>query len=175
MGFIRRLLGRETVSDVAADFPDQLRLLKVIFYKWFAVEFSKLPDMDRQSSGVIAGQVVNYLTGEDLDAASDNLDEKVKTMIAALRPDVPEIADNLMSQNRELREIIVHTLRMRLVLNLHYQAGEAAASGLEKRITDLLMNYGPEFQEELTPRRYNQLVANVMNWAESSDFPGRRE
>lgn len=129
--------------------------------------------MEATDPVVIAAQVVNYLTGEDLNVLPEQTEEGARAIIAALRPEIPDIAGNLMRQDRGLREIIVQTLRMRLILSLHYRAQEAAASGLKKRVTDILLSHGHEFPEEPSPRRYHALVSNLITWAESSRFPGR--
>lgn len=162
------------MSDIAEEFPSQLVAIKRILYSWFKAEFEKVPE-ERDRAGLVAAQVVNYLTGEDLTSIPIEVeDDEVKAAILAVRPAIPKAADDIMRQDQGLREIIVETLRMRLILNAHYRFEEMVESGLEQRISDLLQVYGNEFTDhELTPRRYRALVANVMNWALSEQFPGR--
>ena len=64
-----------------------------------------------------------------------------------------------MQADRQTREIIVATLRMTTVLNLG-KYGRAWFQNPEKmRIERLLVEYGPEFPEEITPEAYAQLPA----------------
>ena len=173
--FVRRLLGRETMADVAALFPDQLNAVKLILYKWFVSEFRKGLGSADDSPPVLAGQVVNYLMGEALGASREVAEPTTRSMIAAIVADVPEIAANLMRQDRGLREIVVQTLRMRLILNLSYRRQAATDSGLEQRIKELLGIYGAEFADEPSPGAYHALVSNLTDWANSPQFPGINE
>ena len=64
-----------------------------------------------------------------------------------------------MQADRQTREIIVATLRMTTVLNFE-KYGRAWFQNPEKmRIERLLVEYGPEFSEEITPEAYAQLPA----------------
>lgn len=59
------------------------------------------------------------------------------------------------------------------MLNLHARPDEAKASGLEKRLMDLLQRYGAEFPEEPSPRRYAAHVRTLVDWSQSPEFPGK--
>ena len=173
--FIRRLLGRETMADVAGVWDDQLNVVKIILCRWFTAEFRKLPNMEQEVPPVLAVAVVNYLTGEDLRDVNDSCSETARAIINTIRDDVPEIAGNLMRQDRPLREVVVNTLRMRLVLNLHFKPDAARATGFKGRAEDLLLQYGAEFPEEPSPSRFNALVYKLASWAQGPDFPGLDE
>ncbi len=170
--FLRRLLGRETVTDVADEFPNELKCVSLILYRWFKVEFLKSP-IDPKVARVFAAQVVKYLIGEDLESASEAVTPETQALIDVIKDDIPETAANLMRQDVGLREIIVYTLRMRLVLSGYFnQAEMPTESERGKRFGALLQTYGGEFQQELTVGSYHALVNNLITWAESPQFPG---
>ena len=64
-----------------------------------------------------------------------------------------------MQVDRQTREIIVATLRMTSVL-MFWKYGKVWLQSPEQmRIRQLLVEYGPEFPEEITPAAYEQLTA----------------
>jgi hypothetical protein len=64
-----------------------------------------------------------------------------------------------MRADRQTREIIVATLRMTTVLNFGKYGRAWFQNPAKMRIERLLVEYGPEFPEEITPEAYVQLTA----------------
>ncbi len=64
-----------------------------------------------------------------------------------------------MQADRQTREIIVATLRMTSVLMFGKYERAWLQSPAKMRIEQLLVEYGPEFPEEITPVAYEQLSA----------------
>ena len=64
-----------------------------------------------------------------------------------------------MQADRQTREIIVATLRMTNVLNFWRYGTAWLQDPAKMRIERLLVEYGPEFPEEITPEAYAQLTA----------------
>jgi hypothetical protein len=64
-----------------------------------------------------------------------------------------------MQADRQTREIIVATLRMTSVLMFGKYEKAWLQSPAKMRIERLLVEYGPEFPEEITPAAYEQLSA----------------
>jgi hypothetical protein len=115
--------------------------------------------MDGEVARTLAAQVVNFLKGEDIDEIARVSDEPLHSRIMAILPQVRQRAAEYMQADRQTREIIVATLRMTTFLNFG-KYGEAWFQNPAKmRIERLLVEYGPEFPEEITPAAYEQLSA----------------
>lgn len=104
-----------------------------------------------------AAQIANYLGGEAVDPFNEHVSGSVRALILQISKDLPEIADNLMKQDTNLREIVVHTLRMRFALG-SLKDEECHKSTQGRHIGLLLQLYGPEFPEEVDgPSRATRL------------------
>jgi len=115
--------------------------------------------MDDNAARALAAQVVNFLKGEDIDEIARVSEEPLRSRIMAILPKVRQSAAEYMQADRKTREIIVATLRMTSVLNF-WKYETAWLESLEKmRIERLLVEYGPEFPQEITPAAYMQLFA----------------
>jgi hypothetical protein len=121
---------------------------------------------------VFATQVVNFLMGHVFDPFDTHVPEGVRSFALEISGEIPEVAFNLMRQDKNLRELVVYTLRMRLVLG-SVQDGKFRETQEGERIGQLLQLYGGEFQEEVDEQRYTALVNNWIAWAESPGFPVR--
>jgi len=159
MGLLSRLfLKRAEWSFAQAEeaFTVSLRAIQVDLYADLKNIYSS--QMDSDAAGTLAAQVVNFLKGEDIDEIAHVSDEPLRSRIMAILPQVRQRAGEYMQADRQTREIIVATLRMKSVLNFG-KYGEAWFENPEKmRIERLLVEYGPEFPEEITPAAYIQLV-----------------
>jgi hypothetical protein len=115
--------------------------------------------MDGNAAKALAAQVANFLKGADIDEIARVSDEPLRSRIMAILPQVRQRAAEYMQADRQTREIIVATLRMTTFLNL-WKYGEAWFQNPEKmRIERLLVEYGPEFPEEITPVAYAQMFS----------------
>jgi hypothetical protein len=115
--------------------------------------------MDRKAARTLAAQVVNFLTGEDIDEIARVSDEPLRSRIMAILPQVRQRAAECMQADRQTREIIVATLRMTTVLNFGKYGRGWFENPAKMRIERLLVEYGPEFPEEVNPEAYEQLAA----------------
>ena len=115
--------------------------------------------MDREAAGTLAAQVVNFLMGKDIDEIARVSDEPLRSRIMAILPQVRQRAAECMQADRQTREIIVATLRMTSVLNFGKYGRAWFQSPAKMRIEHLLVEYGPEFPEEIAPEAYEQLAA----------------
>jgi hypothetical protein len=126
------------------------------------------------SRGTCSGQVVNFLTGELFEFFPEGVPEAVSAAALRIADDVPTVAANLMPQDRNLREVVVYTLRMRVILGCSHDPGFLSTPHGE-RINLLLQTYGGEFKHEVVDeRRYAAIVKNLINWSRSAAFPGKR-
>lgn len=171
----RWILGKRTFGEVSREFPTQLNCIKLILWKWFSAELARTfaagGMSDEDTAKKVSAQVVNYLCGEPLEPSDLNRSADVRLFALEIQSDLPEIADNLMRQDRNLREVIVYTLRMRLILNTATNSDFGATpQGL--LVEELLRQYGPEFDTAVDERRFAALVRNLNRWAISPQFPG---
>lgn len=115
--------------------------------------------MDHNVARALAAQVVNFLKGEDIDEIARVSPEPLRSRIMAVLPQVRQRAAEYMQSDRQTREIIVATLRMTSVLNFGMYGKAWHRSPAKMRIEHLLVEYGPEFPEAITPAAYEQLSA----------------
>jgi hypothetical protein len=162
MGLLSRLfLKREEPSFAQAEesFAKCLRALQVDLFVDLSNIYSS--QMDGDAAKTLAAQVANFLKGEGIEEHHiiARFDEPLRSRIMAILPHVRQRAAEYMQADRQTREIIVATLRMTSVLNFG-EYGEAWLQDPAKiRIERLLVEYGPEFPEEITPAAYAQLFA----------------
>ncbi len=115
--------------------------------------------MDHNVARTLAAQVVNFLKGEDIDEIAHVSDEPLRSRILAILPQVRQRAAECMQADRQTREIIVATLRTTSVLNSGKYGIAWFQNPAKMRIEHLLVEYGPEFPEEITLAAYEQLSA----------------
>lgn len=175
----RLVLGQRTVGEVAADFGRQLPAVRIVLFKWFTAELAKsgvrgaLPGAsDSDLSRVYAAQIVNYLAGDLIDPSDEQIPEPVRRFALQINEEIPEIADNLMKQDKQLREIVVQTLRMRFSIGSAQDADFPGSKG-GKRVALLLQLYGSEFPDPANEHRYMSAVDNLVAWSKSDEFIGR--
>lgn len=161
---------KRTIADDAKDFETQLAEIKIVLYKHFTREFKanileqgkQYGDYEEKLFGAYSGQLINYLLGEDGKEMNKEVDDETKDIINEIKPLISERATAIMEADKSLREAIVYTLRMKLVLN-QYSKGADFIQTMEGRIiTDLLNKYGGEFQEEITPKKYREIINQLI-------------
>ena len=110
--------------------------------------------MEKDTTAVLAAQVVNFLKGNDVAAVMRSSPEPLQTQIARIKDRVPESGANAMAESVSTREVIVATLRMRAVLEFMLRGESYFHGDQHKRIEGLLAIYGPEFPDEIKPEKY---------------------
>jgi hypothetical protein len=160
MGFLSRFFPKRaepSLDDLDKAVSMSLRALKVDLFADLSNIYSS--QMDHEVAKTLAAQVVNFLMGGDINEIARVSDEPLRSRIMAILPQVRQRAAEYMQADRQIREIIVATHRMTSVLNFA-KYGTAWLQNPEKmRIEQLLVEYGPEFPEEITPAAYMQLFA----------------
>ena len=157
MGFLSRFFHKSCDMETAQQlFATCLRAIQVDLFSDLRNIYSS--QMDGEAASALASQVVNFLKGEDIDEGIARVsDETRRSVIRSILPQVRQRAAEYMQADRQTREIIVATLRMITFLNF-WKYGETWFQNPEKmRIERLLVEYGPEFPEEITPAAYMQL------------------
>jgi hypothetical protein len=160
MGILSRLFGKRaepSLDEVDQVVSTSLRLLQVDLFSDLSKIYSS--QMEHEAADALAAGVVNFLKGEDIDEIARVSDSPMRSWILAALPHVRQRAAEYLRADWQTREIIVATLRMTTFLNF-WKYGEAWFQNPAKmRIERLLVEYGPEFPEEITPAAYAQLFS----------------
>lgn len=138
-------------------FETDCRLIQVSLFGRLKAEYSLTWD-DEGSAGLLAAQVGNYLKGDDIAAVIEGASEPNKSAIARIQEQLPARAAKVMAEDRCTREVIVATLRMIEALEFARLGENYLHSDHHRRIYELLSTFGPEFPEQINPKRYKQLA-----------------
>jgi len=152
------LLSRFFLKRAERSFATCLRVIQVDLLADLRNIYSS--QMDGEAASALAAQVVKFLKGEDIDEGIARVsDETRRSLIRSILPQVRQRAAECMRADRQTREIIVATLRMTTVLNFGKYGRAWFQSPTKMRIEQLLVEYGPEFPEEINLAAYEQLSA----------------
>jgi hypothetical protein len=144
---------KKTIQNrLVGSFLSALRIIQVSLCAEASSQHS--PTMTGDSARVLAAQVANDLTGEDVEAVARNAAEPLKSQIDGIKHQIPEGAARVMAHSGSTREVVVATLRMRAALEFMLQGESYFRSDLHRRIEGLLSTYGPEFPQEIKPDLY---------------------
>jgi hypothetical protein len=147
-----------SLDNLAKDFAECLRALQVDLFADLSYIYSS--QMDGDAAKTLAAQVANFLKGGDVEEIARVSDEPLRSRIMAMLPHVRQRAAEYMQSDRQTREIVVATLRMTTFLNFGEYGIAWLQSPAKMRIERLLVEYGPEFPEEITPAAYIRLFAS---------------
>jgi hypothetical protein len=156
-GLFRR---KWTVEETAKVFPLCERSIKVCLHAQLHAELIArgLPD---ETSGIIAAQGVNYITGEDWKAVVSNLSPEIKSVVESHKSEIEPAIRALLAKDKSYREIVVYFLRIKTVLlAAHYGFDVWAENPMKGRIDQILSIYGREFPKEADPRKFCVMVQN---------------
>lgn len=160
MGLLSRLFlkrAEPSLDELDKVVSMSLRLLKIDLCEDLSNIYSS--KMEYEAARTLAAQVVNFLMGEDIDEIARISDEPLRSQIMVILPQIRQRTVEYMEADRQTREVIVATHRMTAVLNF----GKYGTAWLEDpakiRIERLLVEFGPEFPEEITPAAYVQLFS----------------
>ncbi|MGA3035652.1 MAG: hypothetical protein ABSD70_20395 [Terracidiphilus sp.] len=153
-----REYNQRSLDDLNKDFAECLRALQVDLFADLSNIYSS--QMDGNAAKTLAAQVANFLKGADIDEIANTSDEPLRSRIVAILPQVRQRAAEYMQADRKTREVIVATLRMTTFLNFGEFGMAWLQSPAKMRIERLLVEYGPEFPEEITPAAYIKLIAS---------------
>jgi len=145
------------------EFPKKFNYIKVGLFSILS-SLNAPPGTSTEEHNVFCAQIVNYLLGDGLQKPETDLPIEAQELIIKVQPSIPKQAKDLMSSaNKEFRETIVYTLRMRLVVNQLLHGTEWLETYEGKNVWALLQDYGLEFPEEVSPKMFDTIVARVAN------------
>lgn len=153
----------DSMESLAKEFPNQIGTVKLAFYKHLERALpNDISKRDTEILEVANAQVINLLTGEEVwTIAPQSLRDTDIDYKREILPLINGRAELLMSSDRSLRELIVATLRMRLVLNQYSKGIDFIDTQEGKRITELLDRYGGEFAK-FEPKYYRKLIRRLI-------------
>ncbi len=121
-------------------------------------------EMNRDKAQVLSAQVINYLTGKDINRAIMVSEEPLKSKIIAIKHIVREMALIEMNNDRKLREMIVHYLRFKNELARAYKGySEVLTETEQKQVNDLLRRYEDSVHYIIGPDEYLALAQEFFN------------
>ena len=148
-------------NRVVVEFPKKLDYVMLGLYTKLS-SLNVPPGMSQKEYNVFCGQTVNYLLGEGLVEPRADLPLEDQQLIKSIQPVIPEQAKQMMlSVNKEFRQIIVYTLRMRLYVNQMLHGTDWLDTPVGKNVWALLQDYGSEFPEQVSAKMFDEVVARV--------------
>lgn len=138
-----------------AIYEQGLRLIQVTLFHALWKKYALT--LDSENAKILAAQVVNYLKGEDIEDVMHRSDEPLKSKMTRISNQVPDYAAMAL-EDKDTREVVVASLRMKKVINSWLTGTSYLASGDKARAEGLLRVYGPEFPNEIEPAAYLKLA-----------------
>ena len=155
-------------------FDAQIATVKVVLFRWLEWEYGRQAIPSPVAPSVVAGQVVNFLTGCDLDDIQPGTAREHLDQILAFKEYVPDLAYRTMDQDAGLREIVVNTAREYRLVGRE-TSFDFVHSATDTRLADIERRYGREFPRHISRSEYVYLVTNLMEWANGPEFPPTAE
>lgn len=155
-------LRNRAAGKLSEDFDRAARPAINMLFAELRAEYAK--EMDTNTADVLAAQVLDYLQGEDIEQIKERVPKdnrsSVMVIMNKIKNQVVKRADEKMKIDKETRELIVYTLRMKLVLKFGSK-GESYLNAAEKiRIDKILEKYGLEFPKEVNPDYYASIATH---------------
>ena len=155
-------------------FDAQIATVKVVLFRWLEWEYGRQAIPSPVPPSVVAGQVVNFLTGCDPDDIQPGTAVEHVDQILALKEYVPDLAYRTMDQDAGLREIVVNTAREYRLVGRE-TSSDFAQSATDTRLADFERRYGHEFPRHISRSEYVYLITNLLEWANGPEFPPTAE
>jgi hypothetical protein len=152
-----------TIDETAKAFPLWERGVTVCLCTKLEAELiaSGLP---YETSGKIAAQGVNYITGQDWEADVINASPEIKSVVEAHKSEIEPAIRALLAKDKSSREIVVYFLRIKTVfLATLYGFDVWMKNPMYGRIYQILSMYGQEFPEEADPGKFSVMVLNFQH------------
>ena len=159
----------KTLSNDIVKFQKQQRYMQVMLYKEISEKLLKELTFEPNVTQVLAGQIVNYYSGVDIDEHVKNMEEPNKSSVAKIRQWIIPKAEEILRNSYNLRRLIVYTLRMDIVYKFAMEGEKYLESDEKKRKESILIKFGPEFPEEAKPQLFDKIFSDYFK-ASSPSF-----
>jgi len=159
-GLFRR---KWTVEETAEAFPLWEGRVNVCLYTKLEAELIAR-GLPNETSGKIAAQGVNYVTGVDWEAVVSNAPPEIKSVVEAHKSEIEPAIGALLAKDKSCREIVVYFLRIKTVLFAALYGFEVwAKNPMQGRIHQILSVYGQEFPKEADPGKFSVMVLDFQH------------
>jgi hypothetical protein len=152
-----------TIGEIAEAFPLWERSVTVCLATKLNAELIAR-GLPTETSGKIAAQGVNYITGVDWEASVNNASPEIKSVVEAHKSEIEPAIRALLAKDKSSREVVVYFLRIKTVfLAAQYGFDVWFKNPMKERIWQILSIYGPEFPEEADPGKFCVMVLNFQH------------
>lgn len=149
-------LSRIAIKGTANEFIKSHRVVDTTLFTELRKEYSQ--EMPQEKASVLAAQVVNFLTAQDIDEVIANAEEPLRKQIIDIKDQIEIRGHEKLQKDREARELVVYTLRMKTVIQFGLIGEPYMTSAEKQRIDKILTRYGAEFTKEAEPKTYAEMV-----------------
>lgn len=149
-------LKTRAVEQVANEFIKSARVVDITLFAELKKEYSQ--EMNEEEASILAVQVVNFLTAQDIDEIIANSEEPLRARIIRIKDQIEKRGYDKLRKDKEARGQIVYTLRMKAVIQFSLIGEDYIATAEKQRIDNILTRYGAEFSQEAEPNRYAEMV-----------------
>ena len=174
---LTKLFPQKTVAEQMKEFDQQYTFARMVagayLMVWFEQIFASSQFQDTfgdqpEIYKVLAAQVNNHLFAEEVKSYSDSdLSKETIEQIEQVLPHVAKWADDAMTQDPDLRELVVQTLRMEAIIEqLKYGVTDYLKTKKGARVAKLLHDYGGQVTTTPDSKSYSQLLKKWMTWQE---------
>jgi hypothetical protein len=107
------LMGKFAAKALKKEFQQASDIVKTTTYFCLFNEYKDYNGYDLEMTDILAGLVIKYLSGDDIREIYNSEIEPRKSKIGKIKDQVAKYAENSMQKDRDMREVIVYTLRVK--------------------------------------------------------------
>ena len=150
----------EVLKAFAADivkFQKQQRYMQVMLSKEISQMLVKEGRFEGDLPNWLAGQIVNYYSGFDIEEQFRDMQDPMKTQVAKIRQWILPTAEDLLKANYNLRRLVVYTLRVDTVYKVARLGQKYLDSNEWGRKESILGRFGGEFPQEASRELFDKI------------------
>lgn len=165
------LFKKKTIADDAKDFENQYKIAKILIFNYLEIWFKQIfatPDFKEAFADkptihtAMAAEVMCLLLVIDNIENVENNDE-----VVLAKKHAEKWASDVLSQDKDFRELVIQTLRMDVVFNQFVNGAKWLSEDQRgKKISEVLTKFGGKVTETPDPKKYDTLLKKWMAWDE---------
>jgi len=165
------LFKKKTIADDAKDFENQYKIAKILIFNYLEIWFKQIfatPDFKEVFANkptihtAMAVEVMRLLLVIDNTEKIETNDESVLA-----KKHAEKWASDVLSQDRDFRELVIQTLRMDVVFNQFVNGTRWLLEDQRgKKISEVLTKFGSKVTGTPNPKKYDKLLKKWMAWDE---------
>jgi hypothetical protein len=133
-------------------FYQGLQIIDLAIFRELLKEYEE--KMDESIAKVFAGQTMNYMTGINVEYLYKISEEPLKSQIGAVKNNVKSEAIRKIEADKHLREVIVHTLFFRDIIEHSHHGKRYLESDTKKQIDFLLNKFSSGIKLNVDSNQY---------------------